>query len=260
MGINRCSTKGGWEGTNGMPNCQPRERTYCRSVWIEMSPEPDFAAAAALLVEPARAAMLARLLDGRAWTATELAKAAGVAPSTGSAHLARLLEGGWIAVHPQGRHRYYRLAGPELASFLETFARLAPGREARTPGERCASAALRHCRLCYDHVAGQVGVALTASLWSGRWIEVDADGCRLSEDGREGFAALGLELHGPGRDCMDWSERRPHLAGPLGRSLAAALLELRWLQRDPKSRALWVTPLGRSQLGLAFGLEFPELA
>lgn len=223
-----------------------------------MSQEPDFAAAAALLVEPARAAMLARLLDGRAWTATELAKAAGVAPSTGSAHLARLLEGGWIAVHPQGRHRYYRLAGPELASFLETFARLAPTREARTPGERRASATLRHCRLCYDHLAGRVGVALTESLWARRWLEADADGCHLSDGGREGLQTLGLPLHSPGRSCMDWSERRPHLAGPLGRFLAEALLERRWLQRDPKSRALWVTPLGRSQLDLVFGLQLPE--
>jgi DNA-binding transcriptional ArsR family regulator len=210
------------------------------SVWSEMTADPDFSAAAALLAEPARAAMLARLLDGRSWTATELARAAGVAPSTASQHLARLMAPGWIQVHAQGRFRYYRLAGEGIASFLEGFSAIAPAPPARTPGERRAAGTLRHCRLCYDHLAGRVGVALTGHLLDRGWISPEF---RLTPEGTRGLAALGLRVpESPGRGCMDWSERRLHLAGPAGHHLAAALLEARWLQRDPHSRALWVTP------------------
>ena len=212
-----------------------------------MNPDPDFATAASLLAEPARAAILARLLDGRSWTATELAKAAAIAPSTGSSHLARLLDQGWVAVHPQGRHRYYRLADDGIASFLESFACVSSAARARTPGEAHAGAALRECRLCYDHLAGRVGVALTQGLLARRWLDPSF---HLTDAGRAGLKDLGLELPGEsGRGCMDWSERRLHLAGPLGRSLVHALIGAAWLQRDPRSRALWVTPLGRERLG-----------
>jgi DNA-binding transcriptional ArsR family regulator len=207
-----------------------------------MRADPDFSSAATLLAEPARAAMLARLLDGRSWTATELARAAEIAPSTGSLHLARLLEQGWIRVHPQGRHRYYRLAGEDIASFLESFSGISPASKARTPGEQRAAFTLRHCRLCYDHVAGRLGVAFTDELLVRGWLTA---AFHLTPEGEQGLEALGLKIaRGAGRGCMDWSERRLHLAGPTGRSLAAALLEADWLQRDPRSRALWVTPRG----------------
>jgi len=221
-----------------------------------MGADPDFALAASLLADPARAAMLARLMDGRSWTATELAKAAGVAPSTGSSHLARLLDQGWIVVHPQGRHRYFRLADEGIASFLESFACISHSPRARTPGERQACAALRACRLCYDHLAGRLGVAFTQSLLDRQWLDASF---QLTGAGGDGLEARGLGLAvQPGRGCMDWSERRLHLAGPLGRALADALLGAKWLQRDPGSRALWVTPLGLDRLGQFPGLDFKE--
>lgn len=211
-----------------------------------MSADPDFSAAAALLAEPSRAAMLARLLDGRSWTATELAKAAGVAPSTGSLHLSRLLALGWVQVHPQGRHRYYRLGGEEVAAFLERFAALAPAAKAQTPGERRASVTLRHCRLCYDHLAGRLGVALTRAFLAQGWL---TESFALTAEGEHGLATHGLRVPaGAGRGCMDWSERRLHLAGGVGRAVAMAMLEADWLQRDPASRALWVTPRGAAHL------------
>jgi len=217
-----------------------------------MTSDPDFATAASLLADPARAAILARLLDGRAWTATELAKAAAIRPSTGSSHLSKLLEQGWITVHPQGRNRYYRLAGDGIASFLEGFASIAPSPGARTPGEVRASAALRHCRLCYDHLAGQMGVAFTQSLRLRGWID---PAFQLTQAGREGMEAKSLLLADEeGRGCMDWSERRLHVAGPLGRSLIKAMMGAGWFQRDSNSRALWVTPLGRDALERGFGL------
>jgi len=219
-----------------------------------MSSDPDFATAAILLADPSRAAMLARLLDGRSWTATELAKAAAISPSTGSSHLARLLERGWVAVHPQGRHRYYRLSGETVASFLEGFACLSPDPAARTPGEARASQALRHCRLCYDHLAGRLGVALTQGLLDRQWLDPSF---QITEAGRVGLASLGLEPPlEQGRGCMDWSERRLHLAGPLGRSLAGALMNAQWLQRDPRNRALWVTPRGGDGLRAFLGGDF----
>jgi len=222
-----------------------------------MTSDPDFATAASLLADPARAAILTRLLDGRSWTATELAKAAAIRPSTGSSHLSKLLEQGWVAVHPQGRNRYYRLAGEGIASFLEGFASIAPNPGARTPGEIRASAALRHCRLCYDHLAGQVGVAFTQNLLHRGWVD---PAFQLTQAGREGLEARGLEPpEGDGLGCMDWSERRLHLAGPLGRSLMKTMLGAGWFQRDPKSRALWVTPLGRDELERSLGLALSSL-
>jgi DNA-binding transcriptional ArsR family regulator len=217
-----------------------------------MTSDPDFATAASLLADPARAAILARLLDGRSWTASELAKAASIRPSTGSSHLSKLLEQGWISVHPQGRLRYYRLSGEGIASFLEGFASIARSSGARTPGEIRASAALRYCRLCYDHLAGQVGVAFTQNLLIRHWVDPSF---QLTHAGREGLEARGLKpSHEEGRGCMDWSERRLHLAGPLGRSLMKDMISAGWFQQDPASRALWVTPLGREELEGALGL------
>jgi DNA-binding transcriptional ArsR family regulator len=226
-----------------------------------MRPDPDLAAAASLLTEPARAAILTRLMDGRSWTAGELAKAAGVGLSTGSAHLAKLLAAGWVTVLPRGRHRYYQLAGGEIAAYLESFAGLAPSPVVRTPGERRASEALRLCRLCYDHLAGRIGVALTEALRRRGFVGDLGFQFQLTLSGSAWFVAQGLEASGgPARACMDWSERRLHLAGPLGRALARGLLERDWLQRDPKSRALWVTPRGREGLRRDWQVEVEGVA
>ncbi|MBS1783917.1 MAG: winged helix-turn-helix transcriptional regulator [Acidobacteria bacterium] len=211
-----------------------------------MRADPDLAAAAALLADPSRAAMLTRLLDGRGWTATELAKVAAIRPSTASAHLSRMLDLGWITVHPQGRHRYFQLAGPPIAAFLESIALASPGMKARTPGEIRASAALRHCRLCYDHLAGRVGVAISEHLIQRGWI---TEAFHLTHEGRQALGELGFHsLADEGRGCMDWSERRLHLAGPLGRSLAEGALASGWFLRDPASRILRPTPLGLERM------------
>ena len=220
-----------------------------------MTPLPDLAAAASLLAEPARAAMLSRLMDGRSWTATELARAAGVAPSTGSAHLAKLLDPGWIQVHAQGRFRYFRLAGTDIASFLEQFAGISPQPKARTPGELRAGRALRYCRLCYDHLAGRLGVALAEGLLARGWLTADF---QLTPEGDAGLAALGLQVPGgTGKGCMDWSERRLHLAGGAGQALAAGLVAMDWLQRDRTGRALYVTPAGAGPLAQLMGGPLP---
>jgi len=218
-----------------------------------MSPDPDVASLAALLVEPARAAMLMHLLDGRSWTASELARVAGVKAPAASVHLRRLVDGQVIRVSPSGRHRYFRIAGAEVAQLLERFAAFAPPGRAMTPGARRAAAHLRECRLCYDHLAGRVGVALAQSMVQRGWLAADEPWFRLTAAGQAALAPWGL-AGGDGRTCVDWSERRLHLAGALGRQLTSALLARDWLRREPGSRALWLTAAGRAGLQAQFGV------
>jgi DNA-binding transcriptional ArsR family regulator len=223
-----------------------------------MNAEPDIARLASLIVEPARAAILLHLLDGRSWTATELAKVAGVRTPAASAHLKKLLAGGMIKVSPTGRHRYYRLASAEIASFLEQFARSAPVGAALTPGERRASNALRECRLCYDHLAGRLGVGITVSMRQRGWLIEEEPWYRLTDAGRENLLSLGIEP-AAGRTCMDWSQRQLHLAGTLGRTVANFLLTQKMLQRDSKSRALRVTPIGTDAIRTMFGVKWSSV-
>lgn len=219
-----------------------------------MTNDPDLASLAALITEPARAAMLAHLLDGRGWTATELGRAANVGASTASAHLRKLVDGRLIRVTPSGRHRYFRLADGEVARMLEHFAYFSTPRRPRTPGETRASGALRRCRLCYDHVAGEIGVALAQAMVRNGWI-VDAEPWfRVTPAGASALAALGIAA-ADGRACVDWSERRPHVAGALGAEIARAALTSDWVRREKASRALWVTPAGEEILRVAFGVE-----
>jgi DNA-binding transcriptional ArsR family regulator len=220
-----------------------------------MNPEPDIARLATLVTEPARAAILLHLLDGRSWTAAELAKIAGVRASAASAHLKKLLAGDLIKVSPTGRHRYFRLASTEIAGLMEQLAGFAPVRTATTPGERRASLALRECRLCFDHLAGRLGVAITDGMVRKAWLIEQEPWYRLTDVGAKELSTLGVEL-APGRTCMDWSERRLHLAGALGRHLAQFLLSHKILQRDARSRGLRVTPSGAESIGAIFGLEF----
>jgi DNA-binding transcriptional ArsR family regulator len=230
-----------------------------------------FTTIAALIADPARSAMLQAMMGGEALTAGELARAAGVAPPTASGHLAQLVAGGLVAVHPQGRHRYHRLASEEVAAALEALgclANLVDGTTPRRPwplGE-----AFRTARLCYDHLAGRVGVGLHARLTEAAWLVPAPGGWCATEEGARRLAALGLDLDAARRarrfacDCMDWSERRPHLAGGLGRELASALLRRGWLRRAPPQREggdalarrrLAPTPEGARQLREAFGLD-----
>src|SRR2546429_3922082 len=182
-----------------------------------MAASPDLAPVAALVGEPARAAMLTELLDGRALTAGELAARAGVSPSTASAHLSRLVEGGLLAVVSQGRHRYYRLAGRPVASALEALAALAPPAEAHGPFQREVLAGLRFARTCYGHLAGGLGVALRDRLLAAELITEEGVEHRVTAAGERWLTGLGVDLDAArrarrsfARACLDWSERRPH--------------------------------------------------
>ncbi len=194
-----------------------------------MSECPDFAEAATLMGDPARARMLTALLDGKAWTATELALEAGVASSTASAHLARMMTGGLITNVRQGRHRYFRLSGSDVAAAIEALmalsARTTPSK--RLPGPQ--DAALRHARSCYGHLAGTTGVALFTMLTKMGWIGNDGQGWRFDEAGRHAFGAwAGIDsgtLTKTGHNCLDWSERREHLGGKLGRDIFTLLID-----------------------------------
>ena len=219
-----------------------------------MNINPDIARLAALVTEPARATMLLHLLDGRSWTATELARAAGIRAPAASAHLKKLVAAELIKVSPNGRHRYFRLASTGIAQLVEQLQRFAPIQAVATPGERRASEALRTCRLCYDHLAGRLGVELTLAMVRKGWLIEDEPWFRLTDPGLESLAPFGLERI-PGRTCMDWSERRLHLAGPLGAHLARALIERKLLLRDRKSRALRVSPQGDETLKTIFGVS-----
>ncbi len=231
-----------------------------------MTSPAAFAATAALMAEPPRAAMLQALLSGEALTAGELARVAGIGAPAASAHLARLVEGGLVAVHPQGRHRYHRLASEEVAAAIETLGGLAA---AMAPARRWPHGeAFRSARLCYDHLAGRLGVAVHAGLTGRGWIAPAPGGWAATAAGETGLAALGIDLAAARQarrfacDCMDWSERRAHLAGGLGREIAACCLRRHWVSRlpgdsdgDPLARRrLAVTPEGARRLGEALGV------
>lgn len=223
---------------------------------------PYLAEVAALIGDPARANILTVLMDGRAHTATELAHAAGVTAPTTSAHLARLTEGGLLAVERQGRHRYYRLARPAVARAVESLMALAAD-EAAPPRHRPTGprdAGLRFARTCYDHVAGRVGVALLDGLIAGGRVMERDGGYAVTHSGEAFFEELGIDLPALRRQrrplirpCLDWSERRPHLAGALGAALADRLEALGWLRRAREGRGVALTPPGRRALTERFG-------
>ena len=208
----------------------------------------------ALLSEPARVRMLLALLDGRQRPATELAQLAAVTPQTASAHLKQLTEGGALRVVAQGRHRYYRLAGYEWAEALETLMAL-PGAP-RAPAARSATAVppLGRARLCYRHLAGQLGVAWADMLRRRGFLQSDGPRWRLTAAGREALTHSGLlpaDEHWEPLDakpCLDWTERRHHLAGPLANALTQRMLECRWLLRARHPRVLLPTAEGERRL------------
>jgi len=220
-----------------------------------------FAEAATLAGEPARAVMLHALMDGRALTAAELARCADVAPSTASDHLARMVATGLLAVERQGRHRYHRLASPEVARMMESIMCVAAAAAPKTrTGPR--DARLRAARTCYDHLAGSLGVALADGMAARGYVEIDGDGGVVTKAGHQALARLGIEVSPRGRrvlvrPCLDWSERRPHLAGALGAALCQTSLRRHWVQRIDGTRAVSVTPEGRRILASALGCRVP---
>jgi DNA-binding transcriptional ArsR family regulator len=217
-----------------------------------MKDGPNIARIAALLGDPARAEALTALLSDRALTATELAAVAGVTKQTMSAHLAKLLGAELIGVEQQGRHRYFRLAGEDVAELLESLMGVA----FRTGAVRLISSprepALRMARVCYDHLAGEMGVAAYEALLRRGTFRVSGSGLELSEAGAAWFRRLGVDTAAAARlrrsfcrPCMDWSERRHHLAGALGAAFLSRLQELKWVARERNSRVIRFSPRGR---------------
>jgi DNA-binding transcriptional ArsR family regulator len=217
--------------------------------------EVDISAAAALMADPSRAAVLMELTDGRALPPSELAEVAGVSRSTMSEHLAKLREAGFLAVERGGRNRYYRLAGPEVATAVEALAALAPRAEVRSLRQANRAGALGAARTCYGHLAGRLGVGITEALLDRGLVEREAEVFLLTEPGAAFFVDLGIESPPrAGKSCNDWSERRPHLAGKLGVALTKRLFELEWVKRTNRRRAVELTAKGEGELSHRLGL------
>jgi DNA-binding transcriptional ArsR family regulator len=245
-----------------------------------MSGDADIARIGALVADPARARMLMALGDGRALAASVLADEAGVAASTASAHLAKLVDGGLLTVQQHGRHRYFALSGPQVGALIETLAGLAPPARVRSLRHGTRAHAVRSGRTCYDHLAGRLGTGLMGALLE-RGLLAGGDGTfdpeaarndrlsapgsdhdyRLTERGRDQLSAFGIDFDELAarprpliRYCVDWSEQRHHLAGALGAALAARMLDLGWVRRARRGRAIHVTSEGSTGLAQTFGL------
>lgn len=219
--------------------------------------EPRLARIAALVAEPTRARMLCFLLGGEYASAGELAAAGSVSAATASAHLAKLLDAGLLALEPRGRHRYYRLADAEVAHALEALALVAERSSHRQSWASPARNRLRHARCCYGHLAGELGVALLDRLLARAWLAPVEGGFVATPAGEQGLQGLGLAAEAwrfragarpLAYPCLDWSERRDHLAGPLASALLAHSLAQGWLRRCDPARALELTPPGRQAL------------
>jgi DNA-binding transcriptional ArsR family regulator len=224
--------------------------------------DADVAAAAALIGEPTRAALLLALIEEATLPASELAARGRVAASTASEHLARLVAGGLIVGERQGRHRYYRLADPAVATAVEALSAIAPQKPVRSLREATIGEAVRYARTCYDHLAGRLGVELTSSLERDHVLILEGESYRLGRPARTRLAELGIDLgelvqqrRTLVRPCLDWSERRRHVAGALGAALARRLFELEWLRKRDANRSVEVTPLGRARLLAEFSVD-----
>jgi hypothetical protein len=208
--------------------------------------------------------MLNGLMDGRALTASELAQLAGITAQTASSHLTRMTEAGLLQVEKQGRHRYHRLASPAVAQMIESIMRLAApevtGKAVRT-GPR--DAALRAGRTCYDHLAGHLGVSITDALIDAGHLDLGLDAGEVTDSGLALFDRAGIDIEAITakrgrilcRPCLDWSERRPHLAGAIGAALCSHCFDNGWIRRLEGTRAVSVTPNGQRQLRETFGVS-----
>jgi DNA-binding transcriptional ArsR family regulator len=227
------------------------------------------AAMGTLVGDPARVAMLQALMDGRALTAAELAQAAGITPQTASGHLAQLTNGGLLAVARQGRHRYHRLATAQVAGLLESLMQIAASAPLRTTRTGPRDEQMRLARTCYDHIAGRLGVALADALIARGWVEVEDDAALVTAEGVQELARLGVDLGSASprrnrsvplcRPCLEWSERRAHLAGRLGAALCTHALDRAWIRRRVGSRTLEITPHGQREFRDRFSIEVPLL-
>ncbi|OWJ66574.1 ArsR/SmtB family transcription factor [Inquilinus limosus] len=227
----------------------------------------DLASLSSLIGDPSRALILSALFGGEALPAGELAFRARVTPQTASSHLAKLAEAGLVTVRRLGRHRYYALAGAEIGALLETMLTLASPPPAIAASRSKVPAPLRDGRMCYDHLAGRLGVAVTNALVARGVLQADDHGFALSDAAPGWLAALDIDVdrlrqgrRAVTRQCQDWSERRPHLAGALGAAIADRFLEQGWIRRDRDSRAVALTADGRAALARIFGPEVLDQA
>ena len=226
-----------------------------------MNGEADVAAAAALLAEPARAKLVVALTEHEALPASALAAHAGIAPSTASEHLRRLVEGGFLVSRANGRHRYFSLADPAVAAAVEALACVAPQPPIHSLREATKSELLRSARTCYDHLAGRLGVSVAVALERQRVVTRRNGGYVLGPRARARCSELGIDLtelerqRRPAvRGCLDWSERELHVAGGLGAALAGRMFELGWIRRRERNRSVEVTEEGRARLSAELGL------
>lgn len=227
-----------------------------------MGINPNMAEIAALLGETSRATILASMMDGRFHTASELAYMAAIKPQTASFHLAKLVEGKLIKVEKQGRHRYFQLAGEDIAQFLESFLAISPPPEVRSLKQSSQIKLLQDARTCYDHLAGKLGVQLTESMLKAGYLTLEGKQFVLTDEGTLFFTTFGIDLTALKRKrrsfshaCLDWSERRYHLAGALGCELLNQFFNLGWLLRVPSIRAIKVTEKGKIGFKEVFHLD-----
>ncbi len=223
----------------------------------------NIAEIAALIGDPARTNILAALMDSRALTSTELSYVARVSPQTASGHLAKLATAGILAMEKQGRHRYYRLASPLIGQMLESIMVVAGAQILlRPPRPSRLDEEMRTARTCYDHVAGRLGVALADTMLGRGHVAFLEDGGEVTKEGFAFFSRLGVALDDGKRmgrvfcrPCLDWSERRPHIAGSVGARLCERYLEKGWVRRMASSRALEITGKGRQGFAEWFGID-----
>jgi DNA-binding transcriptional ArsR family regulator len=232
-----------------------------RAMFRPMSADLKLANIASVLGDPARANMMMALMDGRALTAKELAYVARVTPQTASVHLARLRDLKLITVLTQGRNRFHRISSSQVADMIEAIARV--GDVAPAAIQTRAGAALRLARTCYDHIAGQLGVAIADALRGEDYVRLGEDGGEVTERGRAHLERHGINLD-PGRrmfcrPCLDWTERRFHIAGAVGAAICTHCLERGWVKRTRDTRALEVTAEGRRGLAEVFGVDVAAL-
>jgi DNA-binding transcriptional ArsR family regulator len=228
--------------------------------------EEDISAVAALMGDPTRANMLLALMGGVALPAGELAMRANVAPQTASAHLAKLVEGRLLSAEAQGRHRYYRLASSEIAAAIEALGAIAPRPKTQSNGHTNSEPRnpLRFARTCYSHFAGTLAVEINDALQQRGFLKAgEARSYRITSDGKLWFEKLGIDVEkiksgqsGLARQCLDWTERRHHLAGALGTAMLEQFFALKWMARIGKTRAVRVTHKGQEQLHKLLGIRF----
>ncbi|RJG13366.1 transcriptional regulator [Pseudomonas cavernicola] len=220
---------------------------------------PNISLIASLLADPGRAAIIWALMDGTSRPAGELAILADLSPSSASGHLARLTEGGVLTLEARGRSRYYRIAAAEIGAAVEALVSASQASQTQRaraiPTSRSTPLPLRHARTCYDHLAGELAVAVYERMLGAGWIVQDGKRVELTASGASGLAELGIDVQAESKRrrqfacaCPDWSERKPHLGGALGAALLQACVQLRWLRAMKDSRALHVSPSGSREI------------